>query len=72
MMKRGGGGFDLDADLIEQQKKQMELLNKMGDHDDFEDPYLKKKDENEGKSLQEMLKEKREKTEKFLQENKPA
>ena len=70
-MKRGGGGFDFDQDLLDQQKKQMELLSKNKEVDEFQDPYLQKKEEGDGKSLQDLMKEKRQKTEKFIEENKP-
>ena len=63
MMKRGGGGFDMDTDLLKEQEKSLaKMYNKDGE---YQDPFAQSKNE-EGKSLKDMLREKREATEKEL------
>lgn len=69
-MKRGGGGFDFDNDLLDEQKKQIAKLKSQQVEEEFEDPTIKKKEE-DGKSLKDMLKEKREENEKVIGSKQP-
>lgn len=62
-MKRGGGGFDFDTDILKEQQKNIDEMNSR-EHDAAAGG--KSADKNEGKSLAEIMKEKREANEQFI------
>lgn len=63
-MKRGGQGFDLDTDFLKEQEKLMKLK---AQQEQFGDPFAKDDSKKDGgKSLKDMLREKREATEKQI------
>ena len=39
MMKRGGGGFDFDADILNEQKKNLHRLYAGNGEEEFQDPF---------------------------------
>lgn len=68
MKKYGGGGFEFDADLLKEQHKNISKMNAMKEFDELEEKLNKKNQpEESGKSLKDLLKEKRETTEKAME-----
>lgn len=68
-MKRGGG-FEFDNDILREQQKNIAKMNAMKEFDMLEEQMNKKNQENEGKSLKDLLKEKREHAEKVIESQK--
>ena len=66
-MKRGGG-FDFDEDILKEQRKNISKLN--AKDEPFVDPFAQKESQEESKSLKDMLKEKREASEKVVDASK--
>ena len=69
MKKYGGGGFDFDPELLKEQQKNINKMQAMREFDEMEEKLSKKgqASEGDGKSLKDMLKEKRENTEKVIE-----
>ena len=66
-MKRGGNGFDFDQGLLNDQKKNIAKMSAMREFDELEEQISKKGSQEETKSFQDLLREKRENTEKILE-----
>ena len=66
-MKRGGAGFDFDTDILTEQKRNLAKMSALQEFDELEDQLNKKGQQEDGRSLKDMLKEKRELTEKALE-----
>jgi indole-3-glycerol phosphate synthase len=64
--KRGGNGFDFDSDILNDQKKNIAKMNAMKEFDELEESLNKKGSQEETKSFQDLLREKRENTEKII------
>jgi len=68
-MRRGGAGFDFDTDLLVEQHKNIAKMNALKEFDDMEQELERKKSkvDESGKSLKDLMKEKRENTEKIIE-----
>lgn len=67
MMKKYGAGFEFDQELLKEQQKNIQKMNALKEFDELEEKLSKKDQETDGKSLKDLLKEKRENTEKVIE-----
>ena len=66
-MKRGGHGYDFDNELLNDQRKNIAKMNAMKEFDELEEQLNKKGPQEETKSFSDLLREKRENTEKIIE-----
>ena len=68
MKKYGGGAFEFDQELLKEQQKNIHKMNALKEFDELEEKLAKKAgQEPDGRSLKDLLKEKRENTEKVIE-----